>query len=245
VIPSNLVGLVLFAASLGPGYVYVRVAEKRKPRPDRSALVETVEMIAIGGMASTLAALIVLSVGDALDALDTGALANSAKDYLLAEPVRVLGSLVVLFALSYGGAAIAALLMHRRHRAVFKPGTNAWQEVFWWGRDSRTDVTLAHIELRDGRRIAGKLRTFTAESEDNREIALVSPIAAQTTRGGRMEHVADRFVVLREADILYITGGYWPGQPAPAKTGYWQRMKMRARRAKRRPQPVVKRPSDE
>jgi Family of unknown function (DUF6338) len=76
VIPSTLLGLVAFAASLGPGYVDVRVSEKREPRHERTQLLEAAELIVIGGLASSLAALVVLSLAHAAHVVDVQRLSN-------------------------------------------------------------------------------------------------------------------------------------------------------------------------
>lgn len=212
-IGNSLVGLLLFAASLGPGYVYVRVAEQRHPRVQRSALVEAVEMVSLGGAFSVLSALLVLALGDAFHALDASALGLDANAYLFDHPARVLGSLTVFLALSYLGALGAAKLVHRESEAVFKPARHVWQEVFWWNRSSPTHETLTLVELRDGRRVAGPLAAFTSELDENREIALKAPIYTSGLDGS-MELLSDDFLTLREADVLYVSGRYRARSPA-------------------------------
>ncbi len=110
-------------------------------------------MVSLGGAFSVLSAIAVLAVGNAVHAIDATALGKDTNSYLFDHPARLLG---------------AVILVDRRAEAVFKPGRDVWQEMFWWGRDSPTDVTTALVELRDGRRIAGVLGTFTAPVEDNR-----------------------------------------------------------------------------
>lgn len=168
-------------------------------------------MVVIGGTFSLVAALAVVAGGDALGLLDSSAFGRAPNQYLFDHPAGVLSALTAMLALSYGAAAGAAHLVHRSGEAVFKPGRHVWQEVFWWARDGTTDVTVALLELRDGRRIAGVLNTFTSEIEENREIGLTTPIYVQASPTSPMVATDDRFLVLREADVLYISGRYSPG----------------------------------
>ena len=225
-IPNTLLGLVLFAASLGPGYVYLRVAEKRAPRADRSALVEAVEMVTLGGLFSLLAALVVLVLGHTTHALDTTALGKHANEYFLHHPVRGLGSLMLLFLLSYGGAAVSASIANPQRDAVVRPGSNAWQEAFWRRRPTPNHIAIVTIELRDGRKATGILGGFTTELLDSRELALHSPIAVQASPNAEAHETEDAFMVIREADVLYVAGRYHEGQ-AHAPPSVAQRLRAR------------------
>lgn len=72
--PSSLTGLVLFAAFVLPGYVWMRVEETRRPRPNRSGLTEAADLVFIGLIATSLAAIIVVWFGE------MSAVRSSAKE---------------------------------------------------------------------------------------------------------------------------------------------------------------------
>lgn len=207
-IPSTILGLAFFAACLGPGYVFIRVAERREARPKRSDLLEAVEMVVVGSLTSLLCATIVLTAGARWNLVDTRALAESPGTYLLTAPVSGLGSLGALGILSYGLAWGVARFLARGKEAAFRPGGNSWEQVFWEDRPSARHVAIVTVELRDGRKVVGRLRSFTAESGDNRELALGWPIAVQATTSSHLVQTADAFLTVRERDILYISGRY-------------------------------------
>jgi hypothetical protein len=47
-VPSTVIGLVLFAALVVPGYVWIRAVEKLRPRPGRSGLTEVADLVFVG-----------------------------------------------------------------------------------------------------------------------------------------------------------------------------------------------------
>jgi hypothetical protein len=209
VIPDSLVGLILFAASLGPGYVFEAVAEKRGPRPTRTTLGETVGMAVVGASFSVLAAIIVLLVSHATSWLDSRALADEAAHYALQDPLRAPAALAAVFVLGYVGAATAAHLIYPSKKGHVRPGALPWHRVFLEERPSDDSAVFVTVHMRDGRKIAGALGAYTLEQADNREIALVSPMAIQAQEGSATR-LDESFVVLREADVLYVTGHYLP-----------------------------------
>jgi hypothetical protein len=207
VIPDSLLGLILFAASLGPGYVFETVAEKRRPRPTRSTLGETVGMAVIGASFSVLAAIVVLLVAHATSWLDPKALANETTLYVLRDPLRAPAALATVFVLGYAGAGATAHLIYPRKKGRIQPGAVPWHRVFLQERPDDDSSVFVTVHMRDGTKIAGALDSYTLEHGDNREIALVAPMAKQL-KDATAEPLTEDFVVLREADVLYITGHY-------------------------------------
>ena len=60
---SNVVGLALFVLLLAPGWVWVRVAEKRQVRPERSPLLEAVVLVITGVVFTSIAVAVIATVG--------------------------------------------------------------------------------------------------------------------------------------------------------------------------------------
>lgn len=89
----TLLGLLLFAASLGPGYVYLRVAELREPRQERSQLVEAAELVFAGVVASTIGSLVIVAIAEATETVDVDELALDPASYerLAPQDLRPVG----------------------------------------------------------------------------------------------------------------------------------------------------------
>lgn len=207
-IPDTLLGLVLFAASLGPGYVYLRVAERRRPQPARSSLIEAVGLLVIGALASTVAGVVVLTAGDGLGLIEPGRVVDDFEAYVGDKPLRGL-VLVALFALAYGGAALAARLIHRKRPAVVSPGATVWDKIFVEKAPSKDHVAFLTVELKDGRRFAGPMKYCTVEEGDNRELGLLSPIYSQADARSKPVLTRDEFMVIREQETVFVAGRYW------------------------------------
>lgn len=195
------------AAALGPGYVYVRVARSKRPRGNQSQVAELVEMLVIGALASVASAGAVLVVGKLTKLLNTGQLAEDFNSYLLTEPGRSFGSLIVFYGLAYFGAWAAATIRHRGD-SDFRPDGSAWYQAF--AQSCPADaVPFLTVELKDGRWIAGAYKDATVERDDNRELCLQQPLGAAPRAGAQMRpEPNDEFVLLREEDIRQIKGRY-------------------------------------
>lgn len=207
-IPDGLFALVLFAASLGPGYVYIRVAERRRPRAERSQLLELAELLVIGALTTTLVATLVVFVAREVGLIDAHGVRRDRLDYLLLHPLRGFVTLGAIFALSYAAAGLAALVLHRKEQPSQQPGT-VWREVL--GQDKETHDAITTIELRDGRAVQGQLATYTLDSPaESRELALRAPMRQRRAKSAAVEAVPDDFLILREEDMLYVAVAYLP-----------------------------------
>ena len=210
-IPSSVTGLVVFLASVGPGYVYVRVAERWRPYRERTVLREAAEIVVSGSLATLVGVVVALLVARITNLLpDREALIDGAGRYLVFHPGRLGLTLLIVLVVSYGLAWVIAR---------FAPGRGA--EVFadsgWYGALERKlpkdHGVRATVELQDGRTIAGAVRAFTSEPTpiDDRELMLAatdsSPMLVRTA-DGRVESIGDQFVLLRGDEIRYITGTY-------------------------------------
>ncbi len=172
-IPDTVLGLVVVAAALGPGYVFVRIEERRRPRPNRSNLLETAELVVIGGIASTTAFTIVASVAARCRWLDETQLALNRTAYLLSHISRFALLLLLTLALSYSMTWVAAVLVFLRRPANIAL-YSGWDEVF----KQRTGViNYAIAGLDDGMAIAGDVvgHSVGDRPSDERELILANP----------------------------------------------------------------------
>ena len=172
-IPTTVLGLVVLAAALGPGYVFVRVEERRRARPARSALLETAELIVIGGFASTTAFAVVAALAAHWGWLNETQLAKDSSHYLLSHVTRVAGLVLVTLALSYVGAYLVALALFRHRPATIKLHS-AWDEVF---TPKAGVIHYATVGLDDGLAVAGDVvgHSVGERPADDRELVLADP----------------------------------------------------------------------
>jgi Family of unknown function (DUF6338) len=163
-------------------------------------------MAVVGASFSVLAAIIVLLISDATSWLNAKALADETAHYALQHPLRGPAALAAVFVIGYAGAAIAAHLLYPSKQGRVRPGAVPWHHVFL---DDRPDESAVFVtaHLRDGKKIAGVLAAYSLEQDDNREIALVAPLALQINNDPP-KRLEQSFVILRESDLLYIAGHY-------------------------------------
>lgn len=206
-IPSTFLGLVLFAASLGPGYVYLRLAERRSPRAEGSQLEQAVEMVTFGAMFSLVSVMAVLAVATHFNIVDADRVSAQRGEYLISEPIRALGCVLVAFTLAYVLAWVVALVFHHGQPSAHQPGRTVWQDVLWQERPADSAGALVTVEMRNGRHYAGMVKGFTSELSENRELVLEHP-AGQMRPDAEMQSLNDRYLILREADVLSIRVRY-------------------------------------
>lgn len=205
-IPDSLAGLLLFAASLGPGYVYIRVAERRVPQAERTQLLEAAELLVIGASITTVVAMLVMFGARELGVINVETVRSEGLDYLLLHPLRGLGTLGATIVLSYAMGGVVARLVYWEEQPSQQPGT-VWREVL--GQDKDTHDAIATVELRDGRTLQGQLATYTLDAPSGpRELALRAPMRQRQPRSTQVEPMGGDFLVLREEDFLYVAVKY-------------------------------------
>jgi hypothetical protein len=224
VIPGTALGVVFVVAAFGPGYLYLRVAERRSIRLERSGLLEAVELAVVGAFASTIALLIVAALADELGVINVHWLSTGPRIYFAHHPLRLLWLLTVSLGAAYGLAYLAARVAHRGQPASIVPGT-AWTEAFQEARGPGSKVAVrATVELRDGRKIEGTLRGHSTEIADNRDLLLVAPLRAQAGPKSTPTTLTDAVVLLREADVVTLSARFVPGtRQRERKIPWWRR----------------------
>jgi hypothetical protein len=216
VIPGTALGLVLTVAALGPGYIYLRVVERRNARPERSGLLETVELAVVGALASIVALLVVGALADWTHVANAHWLAAHPASYASHHPLRLLWLLALTLGLAYLIAFVVAHLTHRAPDAI-RPAGSAWTEAFIDERPKGSAAVLT-VELRDGRKVEGTLRAHTPSVDYNRELYLTAPLRVQAgpaSAPARLDSTS--FMVLRETDILAVSGKYVAAEPVGSR----------------------------
>jgi Family of unknown function (DUF6338) len=212
VIPSTLLGLVLLAASIGPGYLWVRVAETRVPRSPRTQLLEVAELIIIGGLASTLSFLLVFWVASRYSWIDSDALAADGTAYVLRHPAPGFGVIFVGLVLAYVGAWLAARVRYIKRPAIITHGYSAWHRIL---SKEREVAVYATVDLRDGTTVAGWVQLCTVDEVPpaERDLVLIANYGkrlriAPPNADGFFES-DDQAVILNGADVSTITASYF------------------------------------
>jgi hypothetical protein len=217
VIPSSVTGVLAFLASVGPGYAYVRIRENWRPYVERTALRETAQIVVAGSLATLVAVVVTLYLGESWGFLDVSALAANPGYYLTTHPGKAGVALAVVLAVSYGLAVGIARFGPGRGARVFPD--SGWYAGFE-RRLPRDHGIKATVELRDGRKIAGIIEAFTAEQTpvDDRELTLVraqhEPMMVWS-RDGQESSLDEDFIVLRGSEILYVAASFVPAEPEP------------------------------
>ncbi len=214
--PDTLLGLVVFSAAAGPGYLYVRLSRAREPRYERTTLEEAAEFVVFGALSSALAILLTLGVGDAIGLLDADALRRDATAYVLEEPLRVLLALTVVLALSYGTVWLLTTRLIHRGAPTISPGETAWYAAFHRMLPEKHGAYVT-VELRDGRAVAGIVVAYTPDADEPREILLFSPVGGSLwlrEKDRTVRKLPDLFLILESTDILMIGGRYTQAAPS-------------------------------
>jgi hypothetical protein len=68
------------------------------------------------------------------------------------------------------------------------------------------------VELRDGRRVAGSLRDYSQGRGRPRELLVWEPIAVRLPTDESARLLREKFLVIRDDEIVYIAGRYMPGR---------------------------------
>jgi hypothetical protein len=79
VIPETLVGIIVFTAGVGPGYLFVQLAERYGPRRDRSQLEEAAELLVVGSAATAGSLLFVSMKAGGVSSADCGVVCRRVR----------------------------------------------------------------------------------------------------------------------------------------------------------------------
>jgi hypothetical protein len=212
VIPETVLGLVVFAAGAGPGYLYVRLAQARTPRYERTTLEEVTEFVVFGALASGASVLLALALGELTGVVDSTRVAEAPVRYAVTEPARTLAAFASVLLFSYGGVAFVTTKLLHRDAPNISRGETAWYAAFNRMVPQEHGI-YATVELRDGRAVAGLVIAYTVDTGEPREIVLARPVDGALwlrNSDGKAVELPDAFMVLRGADILAVSGRYVP-----------------------------------
>jgi hypothetical protein len=220
VIPNTVLGLVVIAAALGPGYVFVRIEERRRPRPKRSGLLETAELVVIGGFFSTMAFAVVAAFSSHWGWLDQRKLAKDSTAYLLSHVSRFAVIVLIALILSYLATWMVAHIIFWRRPASIELHS-AWDQVL---EPRRGIIHYATVGLDDGLAVAGDVvgHTVGDRPSDERELILANP-ELRAPGEHAFIRARDQLVVLRGDRMRTLSVIQYEGVlPQPSRPSTWR-----------------------
>jgi hypothetical protein len=204
-VPGSVVGLLLLFAALGPGFVWVLVAERRTPQAERTPLLETAQLVAVGGLCSLIGAALVLFLGREFDVIDLAALQRDPSRYLLLHPLRAFAVLAGAAAVALTIAWLAARFVHRGVHPTQYAGTT-WRQVLGAHKEQ---AAVATVGLSSGRIIQGVVLAYEiSPPTEPRDIALGQPLIDVNPPSGATSPLAGDAFIISERDIAWLSVDY-------------------------------------
>jgi Family of unknown function (DUF6338) len=220
VIPSTVTGVLAFLASVGPGYVYVRIRETWRPQFERTPLREAAQMVVAGSLATLVGVVVAANLADQWGFLNLTQLVQHFRSYVAMNPEDIALALGIVVVVSYGLAALVGRFAPGRGGRVVPD--SGWYAAFERMLPANHGIK-ATVELLDGRKISGIIQAFTAEQGpvDERELTLVksndAAMSVESPGGGPVATLAEDFVVLRGSDIRYVAASFVAAEPTPTR----------------------------
>ncbi|USX54342.1 DUF6338 family protein [Lentzea sp. HUAS12] len=209
-VPTTLVGLVLFVALLTPGFAHSARRERSGPERQFSALRETVAMVVVSVVCDLLVLSLALVVWSAAPkrTIDLTALLTRPGDYAVRNHVALwiwgvgLVGAATLLAVLVAGPAFDRL--RGRNEAPF---LSAWGRLFTAHPDCRVHVGC---HLSDGTYVAGWLLTYSRSAAEvaDRELTISGPVqyrAAGQQEAVELPNVGALAVSARQLTLLQVS----------------------------------------
>ena len=207
--PGTVAGFLFLIAALSPGFVFHRMLAKYHFRDTRSPVVELVEMATAGALATAVAVLMTLGLGELVPGLLSATEVAGDVNALRTRPWSVLGALAVVLPLSLGLAAATGWLWTRRARERPSPirQGSVWSGVLSAKKNGKP-AYLA-VELEDGRVFEGVFRALSdADDPDRDAVVLRKPIAVSGPGDIERTKVNEEFVLIPRTVIRVVHGTY-------------------------------------
>jgi hypothetical protein len=188
VVPSTLVGVLIFLALLGPGYLYVRRVERLEALHKVSPFRESISIAAVSVLCNGAALVLFAMARILLPSVtpDVGAIVRQ-EPYFAANYQRVATAAIVVYVVAF---LIAFVVSHpkvrdadiwrieRVRKLIGVPvldSRSAWSRLFDVEKD---DIVRAGCELDDGSWIDGWVLDWNAQPEEDsdRTLTLHEPI---------------------------------------------------------------------
>jgi uncharacterized protein DUF6338 len=215
VILQTLASLVILGVTAGPGRVFERRVDARRPRHFRSTFAEYIELVVIGAVLTLAAVGLVLLVAGLIEilfgakALDLDELFNHPGDYAKSEPWRIVLASFAAIAGSFGLAFVVPPIIVKEpkdHEGAGYYEHSAWLKNFLEEKPESNGVAIA-AQFKDGYKAVGILTGFTPTQTEDREMVL-QKLKIGSTNAPLRPFPADNFLIIRESQISWMVGEY-------------------------------------
>jgi hypothetical protein len=215
--PGTFLGLLLLAASACPGYWWVRAVEERKPRRDRTQLLEAAELLSIGGLFSGVALSAVFLVASHTGLIDLRRLIIHTKAYGGSHATTIALLILLALAVANVGAYKAACWFYREHTPSIVHEPVLYRLVRYPPGETRAYVTA---QFKNGSSLAGWFYACTAEpsAPENQELALArigdSPLMFRRHGEPTFVELTDHCVAVAASNLetVYVTYAEEPSE---------------------------------
>lgn len=207
-LPTAPFALFVLAALL-PGWIFVRLAERRAPRPDRSGFAELVELAAVGFSAVALSALIVAGLSWARIAglFNVSAWARTRGSYLGEHIGPALLSAALVAILSCIFSVGLFFVIYKFKSKGIHPESTVWYDVL--GRTPENKRAWVGVQRTDGSLVEGFLLSYSYTDEDSKDIGLQRPMRLTPAGGSPGGMNLDRLIVpgaqIEAISVVHVT----------------------------------------
>ncbi|SMC56517.1 DUF6338 family protein [Lentzea albidocapillata] len=209
-IPTTLVGLVLFIALLTPGFAYSARRERSGPERQFSALRETVAMVVVSVVCDLVVLSLALVVWSVLpkQTVDLTAFLTKPADYAVKHHVALwIWGVGLVGVATLLAVLVAGPLFDRLGRRNEAPYLSAWGRLFTAHPACRVHVGC---HLSDGTYVAGWLLTYSRSAADvaDRELTISGPVqyrAAGQQEAIELPNVGATAVSARQMTLLQVS----------------------------------------
>jgi hypothetical protein len=215
VILQTLASLVILGVTAGPGRVFERRVDARRPRHFRSTFAEYIELVVVGAVLTLAAVGIVLLLAGLIEllfgakALDLDELFKHPGDYAKAEPWRIVIASFFAITVSFGLAFAVPSIIAKGSKDDGGAGYyehSAWLKKFLEEKPEDKAVAVA-AQFKDGYKAVGILVGFTPTQTEDREMIL-QKLQIGSTQVPLRSFPADNFLIVRESQVSWLVGEY-------------------------------------
>ncbi|MDF2046469.1 DUF6338 family protein [Microbacterium sp. Kw_RZR3] len=216
--PTDLVGVAFYVLLILPGVMFAISRERHRPRIKQSTFRETATAIFVStaiaasfGFVVAIASLLSPSVHtEVVRFLDDPALYARERFEAFVIVGFVLLSVAACGAWWLGSKRADELISTRRTE---DPNRDSWGYVFNRKPEARNFVG---VRLKEGTWVQGYVDTYGNVGEEGmpKALTLIGAISIRPP-GGQLEAYEGEVIVVKDAEILYLTVTYMDGEPVP------------------------------
>ncbi len=216
--PTDLIGVAFYVLLILPGVMFAISRERHRPRIKQSAFRETATAIFVS---TAIAASVgfTVAIASLLSPPVHSEVVRFLEDPALYARERFEGFVIFGFVLLSAATWAAWWLGSKRAddlifaRRAEDPNRDSWGYVFTRKPEARN---FAGVRLKEGTWVQGFVDTYGNVGEEGmpKALTLIGAIGIRPP-GGELEPYEGEVLVLKDAEILYMTVTYMDGEPTP------------------------------